>query len=500
MTWPAHPSLSEDSLTQAPVDVASVKTARTWSRQQVTTIGVVAAGVIGLVVLAIVVLGGDSGAKLATDYITKLAARDATAADLADVALVDSSASLGVLGLPASVTFTVEAFEATTAQVDDTRSVTASWTLTATGPDGLVSQADQSLSATIVKTPSGDRLENVMVSPPIGFDPSAYFQAGTGSSDAQRIADDLRAGNAWIPGVTVAIEPTEAPVPLDDIETSDPLHLVDWRNVVSEGVIGVQTTWTVSVSSDGYPIESISAATAVTTQPVAAHIVVGSMTMEGAATSATNAAREFDGAIAAGGDVTGLLAPGSPSMDAAALVAMAEQLPVVNPVDPSQIDTSGAALRAHTGDLELVMVDGRWLVDGNASHLVTSFIKGSGTYGWTQGPSGAWIDFSGCTTKATVKASFLGVTFWSDQSAVASFQIASSGDSACDRSPGFTIAASWPGNKAGTSINLSSSEPGQTVVRTSLLPANFDRSLLPLTLHVTRVGDVDVDEAFTAAQ
>ncbi len=461
---------------------------------------------VGLVLVAVLVVafavasGSNGGSRLTTDVVTRLAARDAGVGDLIDEPLLDAASQMGIERVPKSVTLAVTGLEVTPTEAGEADLVDAVWTLTASGPHGVLAEVDQSLSARIASVDGRQVLADVVITPALAFDCEGYFEEGTSAADAQAIAADLRDGISWLPGTSVSIEPDEMETTAEVIQTPDPDHLVDWSVQTQAPEPGVQTTWSVRLAIDDETVDTVVAATAVTRQPVAEVVSVGTLTPDDVARQVATAAHAFTAAILNDQPLQPLMTDGSPIITDSGREAMKEQLPTVMEVNEYSLDTTRDQLAAWAGDLTLTRADGSWLVDGAQSHLITRFIDGAGSHAYNDVAD--WIDFTcGVDEKATIKTSLLGVAVYSDGAAAAEFKIASRGDVGCDDQEELgDITATWPGNRDGIGLDSSEgSKPGQAVVRMVALPEAWTPDLVPLTIRVGIHGGDDANAwVFTA--
>jgi hypothetical protein len=185
---------------------------------------------------------------------------------------------MGLVGLPGSVSLTVEGLKVADerpkpqASAAAGQGVTVTYTLKLSGPKGATASVKQTLT-TVSKTDAKGKTHLVVVSagPRLSFDVAAYFgKAGASKADADKVAEDIRNGSKWISGASVNVASSDSTLTLPDVETPVPGRLTTWREVVSESVAGSRTDWTVTASAGGSTYLTLQPASAVTTEPVAA--------------------------------------------------------------------------------------------------------------------------------------------------------------------------------------------------------------------------------------
>lgn len=490
---------------------------------------------IGAVVLALMVaagaamyaLGGSGNEGLARDAVTKLATRDSSAASILSgpTSMADAAAQMGLIGVPASVTFSIDNLRTTPSASQDNEiqlatpaqyqgnggvagsspaqtgeTVSVSYTLKANATSGTIAQVDQTFTAYAGKGSDGNtHLFNVTVSKALVFDATAYFGTkGASVADANRVADDLRKGNAWIGGVAIAVTPTTQPATLPDVDVTDDSHLTTYTHTQQEAVAGTTTTWTVTVTrgTDDRAVVSVPAARAATKAAVAAKIVVGTVDPQAAIAGAKAALAAFSADLA-NADVAGLnanIAPGKRSIDTTGLAAMVRSNPATATDDAIKVDDSDGGITVTDGDFVIVHgSDGSWKIDAGQSRLVASELPGDGKSGKDK-ITGGLFDF-GCQT-ATITVSLKGVEFYTNgAAATATFALTGTGDSGCFGGAGVgSVSVGWNGNTGGTAVagTTAGAQSGQTVYGMVTLPDAVTPDLAPITFHVSSLNGVGV--------
>ena len=333
-------------------------------------------------VVSVIALGGlamlltSNNASLASDLITRMAARDAAAGTLlADTDLASFAAEMGISGVPASVSLSVEGMKAASETVGDTEILTAHYTLHATGPSGEVDSEAQTLTATVMNTATGKRLVEVIVEPPLEFDPAVYYPVGTSAADASSVAADLEKGNVWLGG-SATVDPETVPIASIYEDIANPSLWEGAQGIVDvAGVDGEETTWVVRVDVPGAAPVTLTGAKATTKQMVGGRMHHGTMSEESAMAGATAAANAFVAAAQEGQDVSSFFVAGSSSISAVAAKANTSgRLHLEEgsyPLTSSDYTEQPAVM---VGALKLALdPSGRWLIDPEASQIIEKF-------------------------------------------------------------------------------------------------------------------------------
>jgi hypothetical protein len=469
-------------------------------------------GAIALVVLlvagsvaAYVILNAPDPKIPTRDLVTRMAARDSGAA-----ALVDSDDSLralavqmGIATLPGSASLAVENLQVAVPKPETGASalpagdwaVTASYTLRWTGRD-FSGKVDQVLSAVVYQGKDGKlRLERITVEPALTVDLAAYFgESGTSQDDALAVAADLRAGTKWIPGLNVGVVETAVSLDAPAINTSVPGHLSTWSKVTSPGSPGSQTVWNVNVADLSTTYLTISPASLVATQPVAAQVNVGSLTSSDAEDQAIAAAKNFWAAVDAGNvsKANALVAAGV-KLDGSALASMKGWGTSKGNLGDSYIgafaEEASNGPEVSIGDFTYVLgAGGTWGIDTSQGHFVQAVLGSNGHYYTLTGretQNGVTV----CTTKITIKLAR--VTFYTDVPPEAALSFSSSNGSCYLDDTIVAATAGWKGN-GGVALSLGDgqqgTEPGKTVERTLTLPDGARSGLHPVWIKLNKYG------------
>ncbi|HEX7592127.1 MAG TPA: hypothetical protein VF375_09260 [Candidatus Limnocylindrales bacterium] len=458
-------------------------------------------------VSAYLLLATPYDTQITRDLVTKMAARDASAQTLLESpdSLRVLAEMMGLVSIPGSATLSVEnllvaapAANPSASKAPNTDSlISASWTIKWAGKDSagkaVSGKIDQKMTAAIRHGTDGKgHFIDIKVSPALTFDLSAYFSAsGKSEADANKVAEDLRSGTKWIPGVTVSVTPRVDQLNLPPVLTSSPAHLTTWTQTVTPEVVGSQTTWSVQVSSAYGDYGAISPATVVTTAPVAAQVNVGAITPDQATALAAPTALAFWAAIEAGdvAKANSLISSG-PKLDARGMALMKGWGATSGGVSSSS-GVVGTATEGHNGPQDrigntvyVMASDGTWTVDTSRSHLIASSLSGAGDVY----PINASSPSEGCSTQ--IKISLSRVVFYTDTPAEAIFRLSSSAN--CDMGDEIIeITVGWTGNSAGTQMSpgVTGAEPGTTVDRTVTLPAELKSGMGPVWIKITSYGE-----------
>jgi hypothetical protein len=505
---PAEPAAAESPEALAPAALGTPPAVIASNRRPSRLVAIAAvAGVIGVVAVGavawLILFAGPNTSDLARDLATKMAARDATVSTLltSPNAVSELALRMGLADLPASVSVSVSNLEAgvptatpgtSKAQAGD-QPVTATYTLTWQGSKGTPGHVDQTLTAIARKDADGKvHFVNLSVTAPIVFDLDAYFgTTGTSAADAQKVADDLKAGTKWIPGVTVDVTPSDRELTVPDVRTPVAGHLSTWSEVVSPATPGNQRTWNVAVLSGGASFSSVAAATTQTAAPVAGQVNVGALATNDAEAQAATADQAFWAAVK-GGDLAtanSMIAAG-PMLDASGLASM-KTWGDSQGVAANTAEESSGGPEDKIGTYTYVLrPDGTWGIDTGRSKLLQAVLSSTGgayplTGSSVEQGSGSVL----CTTDITLKLK--SVTFYTDGSLPeAVFSITSTND--CDvRDVIMNVTVGWSGNSAGTDLEprVDGSDPGATVERTVELPPDLTSSMGPVWIKITKYGD-----------
>lgn len=467
----------------------------------------------GLLLAALSVMTAGCAAdpgSIAQSFVEKLAARDASAGALLTQpsALLGIASTLGIAGLPASVTVTASSVVAVKAQsATDPTTVTA--VFEAKRGDETLGRGSASFSLAIVDTSAGPRIDAASSSATGGLGVLATLDPqtpGTSQDDAQAAFDDYAAGNAWLPGVQVNLRQSTDPIIAEPIVSTDPTRLSSYHATVSGGVPGVRTTWYVDVyGGTGLAALSHVVASDITQQPVAERDVVGLLDPAEVTGAAHQAAAKFTDAIALGDIQTAsdLLvdAAAVPITEAGwALMKNPSWAPKIAPA-ASGVQLAGDAvpLRAQDGDLALLRAaDGSWRIDAMASNLITDLRSGTGTYKYVNDQP--LIGYGGDTVVVTLKSVLFRHSAGGD-SAVAYFTFKSltpCSSWGCDMyaTDGLrAVHVSWTGNAGGYDVPASQLA-GQTALGQEMTgTVSFDGPTpadAPIEILVTAFGNADV--------
>jgi hypothetical protein len=494
-------------LTGVDVETKSDKARRVGPSRRIVAVGVVVAlvGLLAVSSVAAYVLLNWPDPKVPTrDLIIRMAARDGTAS-----ALIDTDASLrtlaekmGIVNLPGSAGLSVENLQVTMPSAGPSGLtiprgdwlVAATYTLKWSGK-GSSGRVDQRLTAVAQTGTDGKiRLFEIDIAPPLVFDTAAYFgKAGAGQTDADLVAEDLRAGSRWLPGVNVDVIPTVDTIPAPSVYGTVPGHLTTWTGTVAAGVPGSKTIWNVRVTDGTVTYADIAPASLVTAEPVAARVDIGTITPAQADGGAVAAAKAFWSAVDAGdiSKVNSLVFAG-PKLDAAALGLMkgwgAGNGGLGGATPAGNVTDGPSGPQDKVGAYVYVLgPDGRWGIDTSRSRLIQSYVSGKrGNYSFSvkNGQSGT----AACSTRITIKVSR--VTFFTDGLAPeAIFSIGSTDKcNVGDRIVGAT--AGWKGNSRGIGVGVEQpgSEPGAIVSRAIVLPGALKPGMTPIWIKITKYG------------
>jgi hypothetical protein len=486
----------------APVEVAAAGGRRSSVSRRFVAIGLVLALVAMVAVgsvSAYVLLSGPNPTQITHDLITKMAARDATASTYLESgdSLRTLAAMMGIVNVPGSTSLSLDNLQVTVPNPSPSASriskgdwpVTASYTLKWTGK-GSSGKVDQKLTAVVRQGTDGKtRLVQINVSPALTFDLATCFgTTGTSEADATKVADDLRAGNKWIPGVDVKVVARPAPLTVPDVLTPVPGHLTTWSQPVSPEVSGTTTTWSVQVTSGQVTYADISPATAVTSQPVAAKVNVGNITLSDASSQAKAAATAFWAAVDAA-DVAkaNSMVLAGPKLSASGLAGMKGW--------DTGLATAGVVSEGPNGPEDKLGADTyvlgsngtTWGIDSSRSQLILTVLNGNGHY---YSLTGQHLENGVVTCSTQIGISLSRVVFYTDDSAPeAIFSFSSSNN--CDvYDTIITATVGWSGN-SGVDLEkaVSGTEPGTTVERVVDLPTDLKSTMGPVWIKITAYGD-----------
>jgi hypothetical protein len=467
-----------------------------------------AVALVGLLVVssvtAYVVLNWPDPKAPARDLVTRMAARDATASTFIDknASLRTLAEKMGIVNVPGSAHLSIENLQVATPSPAPSASrpskgdtlLSATYTLKWSGR-GSSGEVDQTLTAVArAGTDGRTRLYQINVSPALAFDAAAYFgTSGQSEADAGLVADDLRAGVSWIPGVSVDVTPTVEAVTAPPAYTVVLGHLTTWTSVVSPAVDGSKTIWNVRVSGGGTGYADIAPASLVTLEPVAAKIDMGNILPSQADSGAIQTATAFWAALDAGHLATAnsFIVTG-PKLTSWSIGLMHGSDPHHGGIGSGT--AAGIVTEGPTGiqdkigdDVYVLGADGRWGIDSSRSPLAMTIASGKqGSYAFmvTNGKTGA----SACSTKITFTMTL--ITFFTDGlKPEAIFSIGSS--SKCDVGDEIiTATAGWRGNSGGTSliVNESASSPGEAVYRAVILPGSLKPGMTPIWIKISKYG------------
>lgn len=466
----------------------------------------IGAGLVGLGIVAVglfLVLGSNNPQQMPVDLVTRVAARDVSAAKLLasedDLRVVADG--MGLVGVPKSVEVTVENLKvvdatpsaAPSGNAGGDRLFKVTYTLKLKGPKGAAGSVDQTLMAMAIKGKDGaTHLANVTVTPALVFDASAYFgSTGTSESDATKVAADLRAGTAWIPGLTVTVSTDLSSVSMPDVETPVPGHLASWHQTVSPAVVGSRTTWAVHIAGSEGTFATLYPASTITLQPVPAQVKVGAVSEADAIAAAHQLEVEFDDAINSGNVAlaNSMLTPGGPRLTASGLAAMKGRTPTA---DAAYGDASEGDLGA---EVQLVLYrivlgsDGNWAIDSARSNLIVSALAGNGHAEYIIGSVKNPIT-NALVCKINITIKLVRVEFASDGSARGVFSFATTGGVCVMNDSILAATVGWKGQSgiqttfgvAGTDTTVSS------VLRFLILPQGATADLHPIWIKITRYG------------
>jgi hypothetical protein len=358
------------------------------------------------------------------------------------------------------------------------------------GQSGRVSQK---LTATARKVAGGKVvLVDVAVTPPLAFDPGAYFgSAGTSAADADKVSDDLKAGTKWLPGVSVAVVPNDETLTLPDVDTPVPGHLTTWSQGVSDAVPGSKTSWSVTVTADGNSYADFVEASAVTQEPLAAQVNVGTLSPDDAALQASEVDAAFWAAVKAGDldKANSYISTGSKI--SASAVAVMKSWTNGSASDAAATEgTNGPEVKAD-GLTFVLGSDGTWSIDSSRSDLLMVVISGNGhverlVYSQTSGGTK--------TCSSNIDIEMTSVQFFTnDNVPLAQFKFTH--DGTCPSTDQIVaVTVGWPGN-AGTEISPGIPGTDSTatgpVYRNIPLPPDTSPVKTPIWIKITKYGNPD---------
>ena len=480
---------------------------RAGPSRRLVAIGVVVSIVAVLAISSVsayVVLNWPDARVQTRDLLGRMAARDSSAGDFLDksASLRTLADKMGIVDVPGSVHLSIEGLQVTTptpppgaSKLSKTDSlVSATYTLKWSG-NATSGSVRQTLTAVARNGPDGRiRLYQIAVSPALVFDDVAYFgTAGTSEADAKRVADDLRAGVSWLPGMSVYLASTEEAVVAPPSYTVVPGHLTTWTSVVSPAVDGSRTIWNVQIDGGDTPYTAISPASVVTQEPVAAKVDTGDMQPGQADAGAIATAKAFWSAVDSRSlaKANAFIVAG-PKLDAAALGVMigwgASNGGLGGSAPAGLVTESASGIQDQIGnDVYVLSPTGKWGLDASRSKLILNVAtgkRGSYTLVVNNGQTGT----AACSTKISIQLAR--VTFYTDGLAPeALFSISSSAK--CDVGDQIVTATSgWRGNSGGTAltVNQPASSPGAAIYRAITLPAKLKPGMTPIWVKITRYG------------
>lgn len=457
--------------------------------------------------------GSDHGA-LAQDFISKVVAGDASAAQMlaSPGALPEVVSQIGLAGWPKSVTFSASNVKVDKGKVDGAPT-TVTFLLEAKRGDRAIATSTATVTTPFVKTDGGERLDGSAISVSGALpapDPALLFKEGTSEADARVLLDDFKSGAAWLGGaVSVGPRSTVEPIRLDAVTDTDPKRLTSYHEQVAQAVDGEETTWFVDVAAPGAAAASYPAASAVTKQATPAHYVDGTIdpkTLQNDAHAVSIAFRDVlargdsDSAKALMLDPTAIdvTTAGWERMRNADWIATASDTP-----DGVKIDGEVAPFTATDGEVALKQAaDGTWKVDALNTRMVVDVRPASGTYRYTNDQP--LIGYGGDTVE--VKLSDVVIRHSAQgYAALAEFSLHSLDKCTswgCDMyaTDGFvTATAAWKGNAAGTSV-ASEKMQGSTALGADnpglIIVDGVGLDNLPLTITVTKFGNQDVGKGW----
>jgi hypothetical protein len=275
---------------------------------------------------------------------------------------------MGIIGLPASVK--TDATEVATSSTGT--SISASWTLTLIGANGQqLAIQKQTATFAMVNVTGGQRLHVVDGGPPVRISlQSLYPTPGSSEAAARAVADDVSAGNQWIPGFTVAVTSSTEEVHADPIVTIDPDRTVEYKTYVSAEQPGERTTWTVADSAADFT-DTVTAATTLTVAPTAEHSIVGAIKLGVDTRSAVKQAADAALARIRAQDAAGLAAMtiGEARLAPPLLHAFKTAPPRVTSASAIRFHDESDGAVATDGDLAFVHKAGGWELDPSRSQL-----------------------------------------------------------------------------------------------------------------------------------
>ena len=119
-----------------------------------------------------------------------------------------------------------------------------------------------------MNTATGKRLVEVIVEPPLEFDPAVYYPVGTSAADASSVAADLEKGNVWLGG-SATVDPETVRIASIYKDIANPSLWEGAQGIVDvAGVDGEETTWVVRVNVPGAAPVTLTGAKATTKQMV----------------------------------------------------------------------------------------------------------------------------------------------------------------------------------------------------------------------------------------
>jgi hypothetical protein len=482
---------------------------RSPARRWVVAGGLGTAAVLGLALM--VALGrGPSDVDRTRDLVTRLAAKDPGTAELLsdpdDLGPVASS--LGLAGLPGSVSVAMEDFEGQgVADLADVQiqvpgasaaymapasgpGVEATYTLVLTGPDGTLGRFDQKIWVKVWDDEDYHTLLGLVgVEGRIYFNLADYFGTdGTTTEAVDLVTQDLRDGNEWLPQVEVGATSTDSTITVPDDVTIVPTHLTTWSKVISEADPGTEAIWTVQVSLAGNlgtdVINQVSPAKVVTKEPVAARVSVGGLEPTDAISQALEVAEDYNAAVESGDAAAANLVMRNSKFDITASgLAYTKAMGWTCSLDEPQAEDNGMRVVVSFGSCKVSLArDGSWSIDGLEDREVAAVVAGNGKkatlYGAQYLPG---APFPSCTNRITIK--LVRVTFYTDGTVTATFNFRYSNEANCSVGDHVTKATvGWKGNK-GVSIGLYMSGESEAVME---LPEGVTPTSTPIWIKFTR--------------
>ncbi len=433
-----------------------------------------------------------NGPDVAGTLVTKIAQRDATAADLlaSPATLVDTAGQMGVVGLPGSMPMTIENVKTekprtppsgVTVSGKDEATVTT-FTLKASG-NGKTIESDESLAAVTHKGDDGKtRIVAVKVDNALQFDAATYFSKGTDEAAADNIREDLLNGNIWLSGVTVEVTPATSPIPEGQNVTPVSGHLTSYKTTVT-GTPGVHTRWVVVVSAGSSSFVTLTASEADTQVPVDDQVTTGNIDDAMAIADGQNVVAQFEAAVSSGkvAAAQALVTGGKASLAASGLAQM-KKTPLKTD-SRSAVDTGTPTVTI--GDYKLVLdAHGTWKIDAGQTPLIAVTYAGTGSAPFT-------ATHGSCTSKISFALSR--VEFYTSSVPAQAVWAFSQSPKDCEMDDQiYTVKVSWPGNNGKV---MNPNTPGTsgvgTVYRYMPLPEELTAANHPITIVVTDYGSPD---------